>query len=117
MSRREVRSAIAVAASLLAAVWILSGCGELPTAPHSPTEEAAFTETASGLGVEGLSAAPPVWGGSLAVSVADQRDERDAGDVSAAPDSKGGLSPTVGIIESGSSDGKSSRYALASARM
>jgi hypothetical protein len=55
MFRREEWARTVLMGSLMAAVWLLCGCGEAPTGPPSPTSEATMGE-----GVADLEAAPPI---------------------------------------------------------
>lgn len=94
MPRRGLSRVVALVGSLLASVWILSGCGEVPTAP-SP-EGMASEEAASVQGAVGVSAAPSATVSDGASPVAGE--------------------PT-GVILPERDDRASSRYALAKARM
>jgi hypothetical protein len=117
MSRREMYSALALMGVLMAA-WMLSGCGDAPTAP-SLHEDMTSMEAAAGSGDATVFAAPPgtARGGPRGVPVAALRIERQF-DLAVVPDRGARTSRRpAGSAELGSGRGASSRYALASSQM
>lgn len=113
MSRRDLYSAIVLVAVVLAAAWLLAGCGEVPTAPSSSEESARF-EAGPESGGWTLTVSPPANQAPRGLQATQYRSERRVDGLWDSPDVGGSSSGNVAeTFDPGRPP--ESRYALAHA--
>ena len=113
MFRRRVCSAAVLAASVLVAVWLLTGCGQAPTAPSDEDRLRAGADA----GDWTLTASSPDTSGPRGVRITTWTGERRVDSFRATPDvGRPGSGHVAEAVDAGPPEARS-RYALASARM